>query len=285
MSSGIVFHALAAAAYALLGASLWRSLARGAPAVQAGRAARTGLLGALLLHGAALYQAMLSGPGLHLGWALALSAAVWLGMIVFWLESLLVQIDGMQLLLLPMATVATLLAAAFPHGLTVGHADNPWLRAHLLIALAAYALITVAALHAMLMAALDRKLHRPLPAAGGEEGAPSAIMGRMLDSMPPLLVQEQLLFRLIGIGFGVLTLAVGSGSVISMLLTGQVLPFDHKTVFTLLSWVTFGLLLLGRQISGWRGRVALRWTLTGFAFLLLAYTGSRFVLEVILHRG
>ena len=284
MASGIVFHALAAAAYALLAAALWRSLAKGAPAVQAGRAARSGLLGALVLHGAGLYQAMLSGPGLHLGWALALSAAVWLGMIVFWLESLLVQIDGLQLLLLPMATVATALAALFPHGLTVGHADNPWLRIHLLIALSAYALITVAALHAMLMAALDRKLHRPLPAEGAADG-PSAIMSRMLDSMPPLLVQEQLLFRLIGIGFVVLTLAVGSGSVISMLLTGQALPFDHKTVFTLLSWITFGLLLLGRQVSGWRGRVALRWTLTGFAFLLLAYTGSRFVLEVILHRG
>src|SRR3546814_3472484 len=70
-----------------------------------------------------------------------------------------------------------------------------------------------------------------------------------------------------------------------MQLTGKVLPFDHKTVFMLLSWLTFGVLLLGRHIRGWRGRVALRWTLTGFAFLILAYTGSRFVLEVILHRS
>ena len=94
-----------------------------------------------------------------------------------------------------------------------------------------------------------------------------------------------MLFRVIWIGFAVLTAAVITGSVASMELTGKVLPFDHKTVFTLLSWLTFGVLLLGRHIRGWRGRVALRWTLTGFAFLILAYTGSRFVLEVILHRS
>ncbi len=82
-----------------------------------------------------------------------------------------------------------------------------------------------------------------------------------------------------------LTLTVITGSVASYMLTQRLLPFDHKTVFTLLSWLTFGVLLLGRYLKGWRGRVALRWTLSGFALLLLAYTGSRFVLEVLLHRS
>ena len=284
MSSGIVFHALAAVAYALLGAWLWRALARGAAAPSAGRAGRAGLFLALVLHGLGLHQSILGGPYLHLGWALALSAAVWLGMVVFWLESLFVQIDGLQLLLLPVATLTTLLAAVFPHAQIVAHADNPWLRVHLLIALAAYGLITVAALQALLMAALDRRLHQPVPAGAGAD-VPQDVTSRVMDSLPPLLIQERLLFRVVWVGFVVLTLAVGSGSLISLLLTGNVLPFDHKTVFTLLSWLTFGLLLVGRHVRGWRGRVALRWTLAGFAFLLLAYTGSRFVLDVILHRG
>lgn len=284
MSSGIVFHALAAVAYALLGAGLWHALARGAAASRTGHAGRIGLFAALVLHGLGLHQSILAGPYLHLGWALALSAAVWLGMMVFWLESLFVQIDGLQLLLLPAATLATLLAAVFPHAQIVAHADNPWLRVHLLIALAAYGLITIAALQALLMAALDRRLHQPLAAGAGPDGA-GAVTGRVMDSLPPLLMQERLLFRVVWVGFVVLTLAVGSGSLISLLLTGNVLPFDHKTVFTLLSWLTFGLLLVGRHARGWRGRVALRWTLAGFAFLLLAYTGSRFVLDVILHRG
>jgi len=223
---------------------------------------------------------MLGAHHLFIGWALALSAAIWLGMVVFWLESLLVRIDGLQLLLLPAAAAASALAALFPQGQFVPHADDPWLRVHLLIALAAYGLITIAALHAMMMALLDRHLHRPL-----DTPTERSIVGRVLDSQPPLLVQEQLLFRIIWIGFIVLTLAVGSGSVASMKLTGKILPFDHKTVFTLLSWLTFGVLLAGRHIWGWRGRVALRWTLTGFGFLILAYTGSRFVLEMILHRG
>lgn len=280
MSLGIVFHTAAALAYAVLGGSLWIRLAGAGEVEQTGKIARLCLLGALVLHGIGLQQAMLGAHHLFIGWALALSAAIWLGMVVFWLESLLVRIDGLQLLLLPAAAIASGLAALFPQGQFVPHADDIWLRVHLLIALAAYGLITIAALHAMMMALLDRHLHRPLDAP-----AERSIIGRVLDSQPPLLVQEQLLFRIIWIGFIVLTLAVGSGSFASMKLTGKILPFDHKTVFTLLSWLTFGVLLAGRHIWGWRGRVALRWTLTGFGFLILAYTGSRFVLEMILHRG
>ncbi len=66
---------------------------------------------------------------------------------------------------------------------------------------------------------------------------------------------------------------------------GRALRFDHKTLFALLSWIAFGALLVGRHFYGWRGRTALRWTLGGFVLLLLAYVGSRFVLEVVLGRG
>jgi ABC-type uncharacterized transport system permease subunit len=280
MSSGIVFHAVAALAYAVLGASLWRRLA-GADGIQhAGRVARVCLTGALFLQGVALYQSLLGGPYLFIGWALALSAAIWLGMVIFWLESLVVRIDGLLLLLLPAAAFVCVLAGAFPQGQVVPHANNSWLRIHLVIALMAYGLMTVAAVQAMLMALLDRHLHRPQQPADGNN-----LMAKVLDVQPPLLMQERLLFRIISIGFAVLTLTVITGSVASYMLTQRVLPFDHKTVFTLLSWLTFGVLLLGRYRKGWRGRVALRWTLSGFALLLLAYTGSRFVLEVLLHRG
>lgn len=280
MSSGIVFHGAAAVAYALLAILLWVRLARGASIERSSNRLRGIFLIALVLHGIGLKLGMLPGGALFVGWSLALSAAVWLGLLVFWLESLFVRIDGLLLFLLPAATLAAALAALWPQGTVVVHGDSTLLRTHLLVALAAYGLMTVAALQALLMALLERRLHRPL-----EAPADSTIVGRLLDSQPPLLVQERILFRVIAVGFITLTLAVGSGSVTSMMLTGQILPFDHKTVFTLLSWLTFGGLLLGRRIRGWRGQVALRWTLTGFAFLLLAYTGTRFVLEVILHRS
>ncbi len=277
MSASIVFHLLASAAYGLPGAWFWLRLARGRPPVPAGVVAQGFLLIPILLHAAALSESIVPAHTLYLGWALALSAAIWLGLVVFWLQSLVLRVQGLLLILLPGAVVACLLAALFPQGHIVPHANSEWLRIHLLIALTAYGLISVAALNAVFMAALDRQLHKPVEGVGRR-----ALLERALDSMPPLLVQEQLLFQLIAIGFGVLTLTVATGIVVSLLLSAQVLPFDHKTVFTLLSWVTFGGLLWGRHTQGWRGQLALRWTLTGFAFVLLAYTGSRFVMDVIL---
>lgn len=281
MSAGIVFHLLGALAYGLLAISLWQPLKRGDPQTNMGGMRRVCLLGAIVLHGAGLYMAILqSASHLYLGWALALSAALWLGMIVFWLESLVVRIDGLLLILLPTAAVVSIIAAIFHQGHLVSNAGNQWLRIHLLIALTAYGLTTVAALQAMLMATLDRYLHRPVTNAQ-QRGS----LSRALDSLPPLLVQERLLFRLIWISFAILTLTVISGAIVSQRLAGTLFPLDHKTIFTLLSWLTFAALLVGRHLRGWRGRQALRWTLLGFAFVVLSYSGSQFVIDVILHRG
>jgi len=279
MSSGIVFHLLAALLYAGLGLAVWRPMARTAQgSVTASRVSQWGLLAAIVLHGIALQQSILLGPSLHLGWALALSAAIWLGLVVFWLENLILGLDSLLLILLPAATLGSLLAGLFPQGLIVAHAGDQWLRMHLTIALIGYGLMMMAALQAVLMAALERQLHRPV-----QREDQRSLLNRALDAMPPLLVQERLLFRLILIGFLALTLTVATGAIAALRLRGLMFPLDHKTIFTMLSWFTFGVLLVGRRLYGWRGRIALRWTLTGFAFLLLAYTGTRFVLQVLLH--
>ncbi|HLT99058.1 MAG TPA: cytochrome c biogenesis protein CcsA [Burkholderiaceae bacterium] len=278
MSEGIVFQLLAALAYALLGAGWWRLLAQGQKEVRVGPVTHGFLVAALLMQAFGLQQAMLSHPdGLHVGWALALSAAIWLGMLIFWLENFAMKLDGLLLVLLPAATLAAVLGGLFPQGPVVPDGDSDWLRAHLIIALCAYGLIAVATLHALFMALLDRQLHRP-----SEQQLRQGLIWRALDSLPPLLTQERLLFRLIWIGFSVLTLTVLTGIVISLRTWGVLFPLDHKTIFTLLAWFTFGGLLLGRHTRGWRGRTALRWTLVGFAFVLLAYSGTRFVLDVLL---
>lgn len=276
-------HALAAAGYCALALFAWRAVSS-QPEARVGAAERFGLALVLLVQGIAVQQAMLGDGNLRLGFALGLSAALWLGLIVFWVESLWVAIDGMRLWLMPLGALATLLVVAFPEGRVIANADSGWLRIHLAISLAAYSMITIAALHALLMASADRRLHDLSTEAAVPATRTGQILARLFDAMPPLLTLERLLFRLIWVGFALLTMAVMTGIVISEVLDGKPLPFDHKTVFVLLSWLTFGLLLLGRVCRGWRGRVALRWTLTGFALLLLAYTGSRFVLEVILHR-
>ena len=104
------------------------------------------------------------------------------------------------------------------------------------------------------------------------------------DALPPLLTLERFLFRLIGVAFILLTLTVASGTLFSEELFHQPFKFTYKVVFSLMAWVVFGGLLLGRQRYGWRGRVALRWILVGSAMLLIAYVGSKFVLEVLLGR-
>jgi len=293
MPAAIVLHALAALSYALLLAVLLRPLAgaetgthsdnrdnRNSRGCHLGWIGRSGLLLALMLHALGLVQTIMQGSQLYLGWSLALSVAICLGMMVFWLESLVMRIDGLLVLLLPVAALITAQTALFPASHLVANASNGWLRLHLLIALIAYGLTTVSALQALLMAALDNYLHRPVV----QEQARRSWRSRMLDAMPPLLTQEHLLFRLIGISFFALTLTVLSGARVSLQLLGQLFVLDHKTVFSLLSWLTFAWLLLGRHAWGWRGRRALRGTLLGFAFLILAYSGSNFVLDVILRR-
>src|SRR3546814_10384533 len=130
-------------------------------------------------------------------------------MIVFWLESLVMRIDGLLLILLPASALAALLAALFPSTHLVDHAGNEWLRVHLLIAPIAYGLITIAALQAMLMTALDRQLHRPV-----QDEVNRSMLDRALHTMPPLLIQEVLLFGLIWLGYAILNLTVIKDTVV-----------------------------------------------------------------------
>jgi ABC-type uncharacterized transport system permease subunit len=231
---------------------------------------RAALLVPLALHGWLLYDGIFSRE-LRFGFAQALSVMMFLGVLVYWVESLFYSLEGMQPLVLPLAAAAVPLPAVFPGlastGAQVAAAE---FKLHLAFAMIAYSLFTIALLHAALMAVVERRLHQK--------------NSMLVANLPPLLTLEQLLFRVIGAAFVFLTLTLGTGIAFSETLFGRALRADHKTIFALLSWITFGLLLGGRVLYGWRGRTALRWTLTGFLMLLLAYVGSRFVLEVVLHR-
>lgn len=281
MSSFVLFYLLAAATYLGLATLMWQPLLHHRRiSTQLSPAFRSVLLVALILHGLGLAQSILLPEGLFLGWAVGLSAAIWLAMVVFWLESFFLAMGSYLLILLPVSALASLVSMLFPQGSLVVAAHNDWVRGHLLIALIAYGLMAIAAAHAVLVLFFERYLHAP---ATAQQKRP--LLYRALESMPPLLAQEKLLFHLIRFGFVILTLAMISGSIVSMMLTDEWLPLDHKTIFTVLAWLTFGALLLGRRLYGWRGRAAVRATLAGFILLLLAYSGSHFVLDVLLQRG
>jgi ABC-type uncharacterized transport system permease subunit len=232
-----------------------------------------------LLHGAALGADVIEPGALRIGFAVMLSAALWISVGAYWLENRNFSLDGLRVLVLPSAAVAVILPVVFPGTLVPLAGKSSLYSWHIAIAILAYSTLTIAAFHAVLMALQESKLHtRPTAAKRGWLAA-------AIDRLPALLTMEKLLFRLIAFGFALLTLTVLSGVVFSEQLFHTAFKWDHKTIFTMLSWGLFGLLLAGRYWRGWRGKTALSFTLSGFATLLLAYVGSRFVLEVVLHRG
>ena len=246
----------------------WNTRWRGAGAKGLRGWERSAILVPLALHGWLLYDGVFSRE-LRFGFAQALSVMMFLGVALYWVESLFYSLEGMQPLVLALAAAAAPLPALFPGLASSGaHAQAAEFKLHLALAMIAYGLFVIALLHAALMAVAEHQLQRKGTVA--------------FPHLPPLLTLETLLFRMIGVGFIFLTLTLLSGIAFSEALFGRALRFDHKTVFAILSWVIFAWLLVGRLRYGWRGRTALRWTLTGFVMLLLAYVGSRFVLEVLL---
>lgn len=229
------------------------------------------------LHGVLLWQAIIGQAQFHFGFAHALSATLWLTVLIVWAESYFSASRGLLLLVLPLAAVASGLPELFPGSIVGPATASIVFRLHLVLAILAYSLLTIAAMQALLMATMDRRLH-------GDARVERTPMARFLDRLPPLLAMETVLFRLITAGFALLTATLASGVFFSEQTFGRPLRFDHKSVFTIAAWLVFGGLLAGRVFFGWRGRTALRWTLIGFAMLMFAYVGSRFVLEVLLGR-
>lgn len=280
----IVIHVFVSAAYAGLAWHFWNTRWH-TPRAEAGAGGlagweRAALFAVLALHGWLLAREVFFAPQLRFGFAQALAVTLWLGVVIYWVESLFLRLDGFEPLILSLAALATPLPALFPGLASPALAASVEFKVHMLLAMCAYSLFTIAILHAMLMTLVERRLHVSEP--GRERRAP---LEGALAHLPPLLTLERLLFRLIGTAFAFLTLTLASGILFSETLFGRALPFNHKTLFALLSWVTFAALLVGRHFYGWRGRTALRWTLTGFVMLLFAYVGSRFVLEVVLGRS
>lgn len=231
------------------------------------------------VHGAALWSDAFAPGSLRIGFAIMLSAALWVSVAAYWFENRNFALDGLRRLVMPCAFAAALLPLLFPGALMPLQGQSSAFGWHVAVAVLAYSTLTIAAFHAVLMALQETRLHARTAIAGG------GWFGGALDQLPALLTMEKLLFRLIGIGFVLLSLTVLSGVVFSEQLFGRALRWDHKNVFALLSWMLFAALLAGRRWRGWRGKTALRFTLAGFATLALAYVGSRFVLEVVLHRS
>ena len=222
---------------------------------------------AIAVHAFTLEQGMISPIGINLGFfnALSLIAAF---IALFTLASALRHpVEMLGILVLPLAALSIAIDQSTNSSHLLPPGSSYGLIFHVLTSLIAYSVLALAAMHAIALSVQNSYLHSHQP-------------GGIIRLLPPLKTMESLLFETIVIGFIFLSISLGSGLMFLENMFAQHLA--HKTVLSILAWCVFAILLLGRWWLGWRGRTAIRWTLGGFLSLMLAYFGSKFVLEIIL---
>lgn len=219
---------------------------------------------------AALVVLGLLGPEPRFGFAAALSMTILLVAAVYSVERQFYPRLPLRWTLSLIGAIAVLLPWMFPGSrLPAGASD--WLPVHLALGIGSYGLFGAAVAHAVLTDRIERNMRHPSEPHQGV----------------PLLTMERLTFKLVWAGFALLTATLLLAFTAGESLHGPNVPFrwDHKSVFSVLAWLVFAGLLVGRARYGWRGRRATRVLYAGSGLLFLAYVGSRFVLEVILGRA
>ncbi|MFE8072639.1 cytochrome c biogenesis protein CcsA [Marinobacteraceae bacterium S3BR75-40.1] len=227
------------------------------------------LLGSLAVisHGALTWTMIWQNHALHLGFfpTSVLIAALIVAFLVIlaWRR----PVHNLFLVAYPLAIVVIIAGLIFHAPPDVYKKVSVGLLAHITLSVTAYSLFSLAAFQAALLLLQDHQLR-------------TNYNSLLIRNLPPLQTMESLLFDLVWSGLILLTLAIVSGALFMEDMFAQHLV--HKTVFSLLAWVVFAGLLAGRQIKGWRGATASRWTLSGCALLMLGFYGSKLVLELIL---
>jgi ABC-type uncharacterized transport system permease subunit len=253
----LILSVLAALAYLLPAALMHRISVRSAHAWVAL---------AWLLQGTVLLWGLRAEPP-HFGFAPALSVTAWLMAAVYAIESLIYPQLPTRWTLSTIGAAAVMLALIFPGG-AMAPSTSVWLPLHLAFGVACYGLFGIAVVHAWFMNHAERRIR----------------LGRDSQSGLPLLTLERLTYRFVTAGFVLLSATLVVGMLFGEVVYGHAWRWDHKTVFSVLSWLTFAVLLVGRTGFGWRGKRAASVLYVGSAFLLLAYVGSRFVMEIVLGR-
>jgi len=222
---------------------------------------------AVCLHALLLYQNIVTSSGLNLGFFNAISLMTWMIGVLLLLSRQ--PVENLAVVLFPIAALAIGLDGYFDTERILSPDQNFGVTLHILFSIVAYSLLSISALQAVFLAFQDYQLHHKRP-------------GWVMQKLPPLQVMETLLFQMIALGFLLLSLSLISGFIFLEDIFGQHLV--HKTVLSSVAWSVFAILLWGHWRYGWRGKTAIRWSISGFFVLMLAYFGSKLVLELILQR-
>jgi len=221
---------------------------------------------AAILHGFILYKTLFTVNGFQFGFFDAASSVAMVISLLVLLMSIKRRTEILAVVILPIAGITLLIESMDTSSYILAYDASQGLKIHVLVSIIAYSLLGLAACMSIALSLQNSMLHNHRP-------------GGLMKKLPPLQVMEKLLFDFILAGFIGLTFALLSGFVFLEDLFAQHLV--HKTVLSIIAWLVFAILLVGRFTIGWRGRTAIRWTLSGFASLMLAYFGSKFVLEFI----
>jgi ABC-type uncharacterized transport system permease subunit len=222
---------------------------------------------AVLMHIYSLYTNVVTDFGLQFGFFNVASIVGMVNSLLILAMSLKRQTELLVTIVLPITALALLLEILVPTSHLLPPDSPAGLQIHVLVSIIAYSLLGLAALMSLILAMQNRLLHHHHT-------------GGILHHLPALQVMERLLFDAISAGFIGLSIALLTGFVFLENIFAQHLV--HKTILSIIAWLVFGILLTGRALMGWRGRTAIRWTLSGFVTLMLAYFGSKFVLEFII---
>jgi ABC-type uncharacterized transport system permease subunit len=230
------------------------------------------LIGIGLLAHFTILKASISFNPMNLGFSNALIATSFFSILIFWILNFNKNFNYLQPFLLIPSAFLLIIHPLFVSNHFLTTDLSPLFMTHIAIALVAYSLFTFSAYVAIFILIFEKKLHQKKK------------IDMILSGFQPLIEMENFLFNTNKIGFILLTITLLSGILFSEQLFGTPLQFNHKTVFSILAWLIYGLLLVGKRLYGWRGRNSIYISLTAFVFLLLSYLGSKFVLEIILHR-
>lgn len=224
---------------------------------------------AIVSHGITLYLRLFTEQGLDIHFYNVLSLVAWLVALLLFSAALTQKIECLGIIVFPFAALMLILGLipAEPH--LLGYHIKSGMLLHIMFSILAYSLLSIAAVQALLLYIQDSALHNKHP-------------GGFVRSLPPLETMEVLLFRIIALGFVILSIALLSGIIYMQDMFAQ--HIVHKTILSIIAWLLFATLLWGRWRYGWRGRIAIRWTYSGFIILMLAYFGSKFVLELVLNQ-
>jgi len=266
--NALIISSLSIALYMVTTLLLGRRFIQAAESPASTRIALISLgLGAAILHIGVVYHSVFTATGINLGFYSAASLVMALVTLLMLLAAIKQPIENLGILILPVAAIALLLDNISDAQHILSNQYSGQLELHIILSLFAYSLLTIAALQSILLAIQDHQLRHKHP-------------GGFMRVLPPMQVMESLLFQMIALGFILLSLALITGFIFLQDIFAQHLV--HKSVLSIIAWFVFAILLLGRWQAGWRGRTAIRWTLGGFVTLLLAYFGSKLVLEIIL---